>query len=86
MQMDLEDVLRLAPEGIIYFRAPERGEPRIVRGDDARRALGKLGSLNIPAAKNGRIAVIDDPLCLTPSTAMIGTARQMGEILQEWGK
>jgi len=80
--MDAEDVLRLAPEAIILFgsaKGPVEPTPESLRA-----LLGRLGTLDIPAVKNGRIALIADPLALTPSTAMIGVADEMAEILGKW--
>jgi ABC-type Fe3+-hydroxamate transport system substrate-binding protein len=43
-----------------------------------------LAKLDIPAVRRGRIAIIDDPLAHTPSTAMIGVARAMARALEPW--
>ena len=47
--------------------------------------LGRAAELNVPAIKNKRVAVIDDPLGLTPSTAMIGVADELAGIVMDWG-
>jgi ABC-type Fe3+-hydroxamate transport system substrate-binding protein len=85
--LDLEDIRRLAPDGIILFRprapgSPEPATPATVEG--IRAMLGRIATLQIPAMAHGRVALIDDPLCLTPSTAMIGVADRMAEIIEAW--
>lgn len=86
VRMDAEDVLRLAPDGIIFFspRSPGTVEPDVVTGAEALKALAKVGELNVPAVKAGHVAVITDPLGLTPSTAMIGVAEEMAGVLKQW--
>lgn len=83
--LDAEDVLTLKPDGIIIFRPRKRDTPPAqLAAPELRAAIGHLGTLDIPANRTGRIALIDDPLGLTPSTAMIGVARRMAEILHTW--
>jgi ABC-type Fe3+-hydroxamate transport system substrate-binding protein len=88
MALDFEDLLHLAPDGIIYFkpRIPGSEGQDLVRGPEALTALAGIARLDLPAIKRGHILVITDPLCLTPSTAMIKTARDMGDALEEWAK
>ncbi len=90
--IDAEDVLRMSPDGIVLI------EPRAARSPttrplnrssdfdpaDLRSRLGKLAELDIPAVRNGHIALIDDPLALTPSTAMIGFGERLRHILMAW--
>lgn len=85
--MDAEDVLRLKPDGIIVLSPrPVGAPPAHPSAEELRAKLGRVGTLDIPAVRNGRIALIDDPLCLTPSTAMIGVAEEMRGILEGWAK
>lgn len=88
MQMHMEDLVRIAPESIVIV------EPRDARGDAAKgtsdwpsmeRKLGAIARLQIPAVKERRVALIDDPLCLTPSSAMIGFAAELAGVLERWG-
>jgi ABC-type Fe3+-hydroxamate transport system substrate-binding protein len=80
--MDAEDVLRLAPDAIIIFGSSKAaGSPT---PEQIRTMMGRLGTLDIPAVKSGRLALISDPLALTPSTAMIGVADTMAAILEGW--
>ncbi len=87
--LDAEDVLRLGPDAIILIvpramDAPARTAP--ASPDEVRAMLGRLGSLDIPAARNSRLALIDDPLSLTPSSAMIGLADELARILEGWSR
>lgn len=75
IELDAEDVLRLAPAGIILFAPSLAGEAD----------LGVLGTLAIPAIEAGRVGVVRDELALIPSTALVGVARRMAEIVQSWG-
>jgi hypothetical protein len=58
----------------------------VVGGPAALAALGGIARLDIPAVKRARVAVITDPLSLTPSTAMIGVAGEMARILKGWSE
>ena len=82
-ELDAEDVLRLAPEGIVIFHPRKMGTEK---GDGASVELGVLAGLAIPAVQRKHVVVIDDPLGLTPSTAMIGVAEELAGVLEKWGK
>lgn len=86
MVLDVETVLDLKPDGIIVFSprvvGSEAGTP--MTAEQVRAKLGRIGTLDIPAVKNGKLAVIDDPLGLTPSTALIGVTEEMGRVLGGW--
>jgi ABC-type Fe3+-hydroxamate transport system substrate-binding protein len=85
--LDAEGVLDLAPDGIILFAPREYGTPApIARSpEELRELLGQVGKLDIPAVQSGRIAVVDHPLGLIPSTSFIDIAREIGAILERWG-
>jgi ABC-type Fe3+-hydroxamate transport system substrate-binding protein len=83
--MDAEDVLRLAPDGIIIFAPRKPGTPAEDPGpEELLTRLGRLGTLDIPAVKNRRIALIDEPFALTPSTALIEVGQRIEQILTRW--
>lgn len=90
MPLDREDVLRRAPEAIILIqpsrvgeeRAPRNasigdGAPRIITGEEAIARLGGLKDLNIPAIKNRRVALIDEPTALLPGLGLVRVAEAM---------
>lgn len=97
IQMHMEDLVRTAPESIVIVepRDPRgtpttpRPNPRPIGLDPAdwpaiETKLGAIARLNIPAVKNRRVAIIDDPYALTPSSAMIGFATELAGILDRW--
>lgn len=87
MELDAEDVARLAPEGIVLVMpravgaAPRTGP---LSADDAAARLGALATLKIPAVTNGRVWLIDDPLCLLPGTSLAGFADDLERGLARW--
>ncbi len=94
VQMHMEDLVRTAPESIVIVeprdpRGAPRPNPRPIGLDPAdwpaiESKLGAIARLNIPAVNNRRVAIIDDPYALTPSSAMIGFATELAGILDRW--
>lgn len=85
--LDAEDVLRLAPDAIVLIAPRPREAPaRAWSPPELRRELRRVGGLEIPANAAGRLALIDDPLAHTPSTAMIGFAEELAEMLGRWSR
>ncbi len=84
--LDAEDVRRLAPDAIVLIlpRPPHAPPGPPLPQSELISVLGRVGTLDIPAVRSGRVALIDDPLAHTPSTAMIGFANQLAEILTDW--
>ncbi len=77
MELDAEDVLRRAPGTIVLVSPAPAGKQRgarAVEGAELAERLGALSSLDIPAVRDGRVWLIDDPLCLLPGTNMAGFA------------
>jgi ABC-type hemin transport system substrate-binding protein len=87
MPMHKEDLARIAPDAIILVQ-PRAG------GDDAppataesvREQLHAITSLDIPAAQSGRIAIVDHPLALLPSTALADVADEFAALLARWAE
>lgn len=92
IELDAEDVVRLAPDAIVIFtpRAPRDadrfGEPVPLAWGDVEARLGRLASRDIPAVRDRRVAMIDHPLGLLPSTALGDIADQLAAILARWGE
>lgn len=96
LELAAEDIVRLAPEGIVLFRPRSPGsqvaegaaapsdQPDRANGANGTDAFAALRGLPIPAVQQQRLEVIDDPLGLLPSTAMIAVADRLGQILRAW--
>jgi ABC-type Fe3+-hydroxamate transport system substrate-binding protein len=85
IELDAEDVLGLAPDGIVLIAAREVGSAaREYSWEEIEGMLGAIGGLEVPAVREKRVAVIDDPLVLTPSTAMIDFERELRDFLDAW--
>jgi ABC-type Fe3+-hydroxamate transport system substrate-binding protein len=83
--LDLEDLLRMAPDGIILIGSRgEDGEAGERGGRGDRERFGRVAGLRIPAVQRGRLAIIDHPLSALPSTSLIEIAEQMAAILEAW--
>jgi len=85
--LDAEDLLRLNPDAVVViapraFGAPAASRPATGAALEGR--LGILATLPIRALEAGRVALIDDPLALTPSTAIADFATELGRILDAW--
>lgn len=86
--LDAEAVLHLAPDAIVVVMPRAAGSAAKGKATSAEVAamLGRVGTLEIPAVRRGRLALIDDPLCQTPSTSMIGFADELDAVLRVWAK
>lgn len=85
--LTLEQISLLKPDAIVLVlpRAPK--DPSLEGDAEAvRRALGKIAELEVPAVRDGRVALIDDPLAQTPSTAMIAFSDRLHGLLAGWAK
>lgn len=88
-ELDHEDILRLAPDAILLFRpAPidanpvgERPRPGVA---EAMSALRGIGSLDIPAVREGRVAIIDHPLGLLPASSLAEVADEVASLFASW--
>lgn len=84
MEMDAEDVLRLAPAGIVLVSPAAGGGEGSVDPLAVGERLGVIGGLDIPAVRDGRLALIDDPLALVPGTSMARFADLLAGVLEKW--
>lgn len=92
IELDAESLLALKPDGIILILPRGRGDPvpaaPAASPAQLRIRLGALGKLSLPAldaaAGSERLALIDDPLAHTPSSAMLAITDQIRGILLEW--
>jgi len=85
VRFDTEDIVRMAPEGIVLIAPRERGASQEdVTAEGLVERLGPLDREAIPAVREGRLALIDHPHAHTSSTAMIGLADEVAAILERW--
>lgn len=84
--MDAEDILKVKPDAIVLVlpRGRNAKAPVAPLAADLIARLGPIGKLDLPAIRSQRVALIDDPLAHTPSTAMIQLADEMRTILDCW--
>lgn len=88
--LDLEAIMTMRVDVIVLLRpranraaAPREGG---ATREEIERALGPLAKRPITAIAGGRVVLIDDPLCLTPATSLVGVARRLSEELAEMAK
>lgn len=75
-QFSLEDITRMKPEAVILV-APGAGEE-----PSPKEQLGAVGGLDIPAVREGRLAVLNHPDAFLPSSGIIGVAEDVREIVR----
>lgn len=88
-ELDHEDILRLAPDTILLFRpAPTDPNPVGLRARPTRAealaALGGIAALDIPAVREGRVAIIDHPLGLLPASSLAEVADEIAKAFEHW--
>jgi ABC-type hemin transport system substrate-binding protein len=83
--LTLEQIVAMKP-GVILLMIPRNaGTPSLGANASAvRAALGKIAEISTPALKEGRVALIDDPLVQMPSTSMITLALELEKQLRAW--
>jgi ABC-type hemin transport system substrate-binding protein len=89
INLNLEDIIRLAPDAIILIKPRASGTPPPDPGQAAKARevlFGSIARLDIPAVKAHRLAHIDDPLGFIPSTSMIRVSEELREVLDGWAK
>lgn len=77
MTLHAEDVLRLAPDAVVLIQSGA--------GAGVEDRLGRaIMGLDIPAVREGRLLLLDDPLALVPSTRLEAVATRMRRALEAW--
>ena len=89
LNMDAEDIRALNPSGIILIQPRVWGSAPVTQtpqqlSNVVKEQLGAMVRLNVPALKDGRVGVIDDPLSLIPSTSMATFAEDVAKIVSTW--
>ncbi len=80
IRLSYEDVVRLAPEAIVLVLGMQPED-----APDVSRALSAFEGLDVPAARDGRLAILAHPDALLPSSGVVQVARAMGDVLRELG-
>ena len=89
-ELDYEDLIKLAPDSIVVLnpKTPNSldqiGEPEKMSWDQIRAKVGAIADLPIPASINHRIAIIEHPLGLLPSSSLSQIADELAIIVHEW--
>jgi len=89
-ELDYEDIIALAPDSILIFtpRVPNSddlvGEPEPMSWDELVAKVGKLATLPIPAVESRRIAIIEHPLGLLPSSSLGQVADEIADVVRRW--
>jgi ABC-type Fe3+-hydroxamate transport system substrate-binding protein len=85
MELAHEDLVRLDPDAIILFLPRSRAGNSTEAGATPRDDPWKpLRPLKLRALESGRIAIIDDPQSLLPSTAVIPVSQRMRALVESW--
>jgi len=84
IELDSEDLIALAPDAIVLIEPQPGGTGIAAVGPEALDRLGVIASLDIPAVRDGRVAVLDGVSYLTPSTAMAQFAADLRTVLEDW--
>lgn len=91
-ELDAEDVVRLSPDAIVIISPRDEGEgdrfapPPPLSAPELIERLGRVGTLDIPAIRRGRVALIDDPRSHIPAgSSMRALGDELASILERWG-
>lgn len=71
IEWSVEDVVHADPDTLLILRPGS--------DESVETVLGPLAKLDLRCIREGRVIVIRDPLCHTPSTALTGVARSIAE-------
>lgn len=90
-ELDHEDLVRLAPDSIVIFAPRTRDSGGLGAGpapgvNAALHALGGIAELDLPAIREQRVWLIDDPLGLMPASSLAGVADRIGEAFDAWAQ
>ncbi len=88
-EMDLEDILVLAPDSILIFDPRENaadsiGAPEPMSWAQIQESLGPIASLPIPAIERQRVAVITHRQALLPSSTLGQVADEVRAAIGSW--
>ncbi len=87
IELSAESLLALAPDTIILISPRSGGAEPVTPETHSQRtrdAFAMISSLAIPAARQDRLALLDDPLSQLPSTSMIRLADDLAAVLSSF--
>lgn len=84
IELDSEDIIALAPDAIVLIEPAPGGSGIGAVGKPAFGRLGAIATLDIPAVRDGRVAILDGVSYLTPSSAMADLATDLRAVLEAW--
>lgn len=90
-EMDAEDLQALNPGAVVLLAPAPPRTPRRARADDdaarqvVRDRLGRAAGLPIAALQSDRLALLDDPEGLLPSSSLVRFADELRGLLARWG-
>ena len=91
-ELDYEDIIDLAPDSILVFMPKANdaqdliGEPLSLSWDEILAKVGGLGELPTPARDAQRIAIIEHPLGLLPSSSFGEVADEVSKTIRSWSE
>ncbi len=89
-ELDFEDMIDLAPDSILVFMPSNPGSDDLIGEPEPRSwaqiqaKVGEIASLPIPAVENQRIAIIEHPLGLLPSSSLGQVADEIALAVRNW--
>jgi ABC-type hemin transport system substrate-binding protein len=89
IELDAERIMALAPEVVVLVSPRGYGAAALTADEKAARVREKLAvvaGLPVPAARSGRLGIVDEPLALLPSTSMIGFADELAGVLEGFSR
>ncbi len=89
IELDAERIMALAPEVVVLVSPRGWGAAELTVEEKAARVREKLAAvagLPIAAGRSGRLAIVDEPLSLLPSTSMIGFADELAGVLEAFSR
>jgi ABC-type hemin transport system substrate-binding protein len=88
LELSREDLVRMDPWGIVLFAPRAAGTDADTERSAEQRAeadpWAPVRDLPLRALREGRIVVVDDPLGLLPSSAMVGVAAELRSAVDAW--
>ncbi len=88
VRLHAEDFVRLEPEAVVLLKPRAPGEPAGDPFDSSawRKELGRLAELDVPAIRQGRVAMLDHPHGLLAGSSLADVRASLAEIIGVWAQ